>query len=105
MKKSAETLKNEMRQMVEGLRGKFRKLLTENDQLPTDLRMPRQVTTQSIVSFIKKKFHFSLQDFILDENIRENFQKELQEKAELSTKELKWESERCNIALKKLEQW
>ena len=45
MKKSAETLKNEMRQMVEGLRGKFRKLLIDNDQLPTDLRLPRQVKT------------------------------------------------------------
>ena len=45
MKKSAETLKFEMRQMIEGLRGKFRKLLTENDQLPVDLKIPRQVTT------------------------------------------------------------
>jgi hypothetical protein len=43
MKKSAETLKNEMRQMIEGLRGKFRRLLTENDQLPLDLKLPRQV--------------------------------------------------------------
>jgi hypothetical protein len=43
MKKSAETLKNEMRQMIEGLRGKFRRLLIDNDQLPTDLKLPRQV--------------------------------------------------------------
>jgi hypothetical protein len=43
MKKSAEALKNEMRQMIEGLRGKFRRLLTENDQLPLDLKLPRQV--------------------------------------------------------------
>lgn len=46
MKKSAETLKYEMRQMIEGLRGKFRKLLAENDQLPTDLKIPRQVTIE-----------------------------------------------------------
>ena len=46
MKKSAETLKNEMRQMVEGLRGKFRRLLTENDQLPLDLKMARQVKAE-----------------------------------------------------------
>ena len=43
MKKSAETLKNEMRQMIEGLRGKFRRLLVDNDQLPADLKLPRQV--------------------------------------------------------------
>ena len=43
MKKSAEGLKNEMRQMIEGLRGKFRRLLAENDQLPLDLKIPRQV--------------------------------------------------------------
>ena len=43
MKKSAETLKSEMRQMIENLRSKFRRLLTENDQLPNDLRIPRDV--------------------------------------------------------------
>lgn len=43
MKKSAEGLKNEMRQQIDGLRGKFRKLLIENDQLPADLRIARQV--------------------------------------------------------------
>jgi hypothetical protein len=47
MKKSAETLKNEMRQMIEGLRGKFRRLLTENDHLPLDLKLPRQVKHES----------------------------------------------------------
>lgn len=45
------------------------------------------------------------QYFILDENIRQNFQAELKEKVDLSVKELAWESERCNIALRKLEQW
>lgn len=53
MKKSAEALKSEMRQMVEGLRGKFRRLLMENDQLPSDLKLPRHVTTDSIISSIK----------------------------------------------------
>ncbi|CAM4893268.1 unnamed protein product [Rotaria socialis] len=86
MKKTAEGLKNEMRQRIEGLRGKFRKLLMENDQLPTDLKIARQ-------------------DFILDQHIRENFLAELQDKVDLSIKELAWESERCNIALRKLEQW
>jgi hypothetical protein len=43
MKKSAETLKNEMRQQIEILRGKFRRLLGINDQLPADLKIPRQV--------------------------------------------------------------
>jgi len=43
MKKSAETLKNEMRQQIEVLRGKFRRLLGINDQLPSDLKIPRQV--------------------------------------------------------------
>ncbi|CAF4618885.1 unnamed protein product [Rotaria sp. Silwood1] len=86
MKKSAEGLKNEMRQRIEGLRGKFRRLLIENDQLPADLRIARQ-------------------DFILDENIRQNFLAEIQDKIDLSAKELAWESERCNIALRKLEQW
>ncbi|CAF3878718.1 unnamed protein product [Adineta steineri] len=86
MKKSAEALKNEMRQQIEGLKGKFRKLLGVNDQLPGDLRIPRE-------------------NFILDENIRKNFQNELKEKADQSIKELAWESERCAIALKKLEQW
>ncbi|CAF0758116.1 unnamed protein product [Rotaria sordida] len=86
MKKSAEGLKSEMRQRVEGLRGKFRRLLIENDQLPADLRIARQ-------------------DFILDENIRQNFLAELQDKIDLSVKELAWESERCNVALRKLEQW
>jgi hypothetical protein len=51
MKKSAETLKNEMRQMIEGLRGKFRRLLNENDHLPLDLKIPRQVK-QKYCSFI-----------------------------------------------------
>ena len=43
MKKSAETLKNEMRQMIEGLRGQFRRLLIENEQLPGDIKIPREV--------------------------------------------------------------
>jgi hypothetical protein len=47
MKKSAETLKAEMRQMVEGLRGEFRRLLAENDQLPGDLKMPREVNNET----------------------------------------------------------
>lgn len=51
MKKSAETLKNEMRQMIEGLRGKFRKLLTDNDQLPMDLKIPRQVNRIKFFDF------------------------------------------------------
>ncbi len=102
MKKSAETLKNEMRQMIEGLRGKFRRLLTENDHLPLDLKLPRQVKHESC--FIQNSL-ISIQEFILDENIRQNFQSELQEKVDLSVKELAWESERCNIALRKLEQW
>ncbi|UJR37290.1 hypothetical protein I4U23_029999 [Adineta vaga] len=86
LKKSAEGLKSEMRQQIEALRGKFRRLLNINDQLPADLKMPRQ-------------------NFILDENIRQNFQAELKEKVDQSVKELAWESERCSIALKKLEQW
>ncbi len=104
MKKSAETLKNEMRQMIEGLRGKFRRLLIENDQLPMDLKIPRQVKI-SKEKEIKNKILFFFQDFILDENIRQNFQAELKEKVDFSVKELAWESERCHIALRKLEQW
>ncbi|CAF1167075.1 unnamed protein product, partial [Adineta ricciae] len=86
MKDSAEGLKKEMRQQIEALRGKFRRLLNINDQLPADLKIPRQ-------------------NFILDENIRQNFEAELQERENTSIKELAWESERCSIALRKLEQW
>jgi hypothetical protein len=56
MKKSAETLKTEMRQMIEGLRGKFRRLLTENDQLPLDLKIARQVKNNFIYEKINFKF-------------------------------------------------
>jgi hypothetical protein len=56
MKKSAETLKNEMRQMIEGLRGKFRRLLNENDQLPIDLKIPRLVNKN--FSYKNKNFVF-----------------------------------------------
>ncbi len=65
MKKSAETLKNEMRQMIEGLRGKFRRLLTENDQLPLDLKIARQVKTNFIYEKINFKFRilFSMKIF------------------------------------------
>lgn len=55
MKKSAEALKNEMRQMIESLRGKFRRLLTENDHLPTDLKLPRQVKTNTLSFFYLNK--------------------------------------------------
>ena len=51
MKKSAETLKSEMRQMIEGLRAEFRRLLAENDQLPTDLKMPREVNDEKRTLF------------------------------------------------------
>jgi hypothetical protein len=65
MKKSAETLKTEMRQMIEGLRGKFRRLLTENDQLPLDLKIARQVKTNFIYEKINFKFRilFSMKIF------------------------------------------
>jgi len=58
MKKSAETLKNEMRQMIEGLRGKFRRLLIENDQLPMDLKIPRQVKISKEKKIKNKKIFF-----------------------------------------------
>ena len=58
MKKSAEALKNEMRQMIEGLRGKFRRLLTENDQLTLDLKIPREVREE--YSFLLKQQNFDL---------------------------------------------
>lgn len=51
MKKSAETLKNEMRQMIEGLRGQFRRLLAENEQLPADIKIPRDVNRRQILRF------------------------------------------------------
>ena len=50
------------------------------------------------------KTNVFVQDFILDENIRENFQSELKEKSRQAEKELAWESERCALALRKLEQ-
>ena len=45
MKDSAEGLKKEMRQQIEALRAKFRRLLNINDQLPADLKIPRQVNS------------------------------------------------------------
>ena len=59
MKKSAETLKSEMRQMIEGLRAEFRKLLAENDQLPVDLKMPREVngTKRTLCFMLGVEFH------------------------------------------------
>lgn len=51
MKKSAEGLKSEMRQMIERLRSQFRRLLNENDQLPTDLKLPRQVKINVLFVF------------------------------------------------------
>ena len=44
VKKSAEGLKTEMRRMIEDLRGKFRRLLNENDRLPADLKIARDVS-------------------------------------------------------------
>jgi hypothetical protein len=58
MKKSAETLKNEMRQQIEILRGKFRRLLGINDQLPLDLKIPRQVNPIFIFIRIKNQILF-----------------------------------------------
>lgn len=69
MKKTAEGLKNEMRQMVEGLRGKFRRLLAENDQLPMDLKIPRQVNTSSSLkgnsTFFFDRILFSMKIFVI----------------------------------------
>lgn len=104
MKKSAETLKNEMRQMIDNLKTRFRRLLNRNDELPNDLKILRQVGPKKR-NFFLVKISFSFQDFVLDENIRLNFQNELKQKEELAEKELAWESERCHIALRKLEQW
>lgn len=104
MKESADSLKDDMRRRIEGLRGRFRGLLNSNDQLPADLKIPREVRRTGRTNFSRTKKNF-FQSFVLDEDIRQNFQAELKDKADQSAKELAWESERCTIALQKLEQW
>ncbi|RNA43270.1 WD repeat-containing 52 [Brachionus plicatilis] len=80
----AEGKKADMRQKINGLRKLFKDLTTKNDQLVSRLKLSRD-------------------EFMLEETIKEHVIKQINEKIDLTYRELAWQSEKCRLMLEKVQ--
>lgn len=80
----AESKKQDMRQKINQLRKNFKDLLVKNDQLVPRLKLGKN-------------------EFLLEESIKEQVLEQINDKINLTWKELAWQSEKCRLLLDKLQ--
>ncbi|KAL5020106.1 hypothetical protein ScPMuIL_002998 [Solemya velum] len=83
MMKEAEEKKRQVRRHITQLRRQFKSILEKNDGLPRHLQLKKD-------------------EFELDREIKQELEKQKQDRIEMVRKELAWESEKQRIALEKL---
>ncbi|XP_052060229.1 cilia- and flagella-associated protein 44-like isoform X9 [Mytilus californianus] len=83
MMKLAEEKKREVRRQISKFRRQFKGLLEKNEGLPMNIQLKKE-------------------EFEMDREIKEELQKQRDERIEIVRKELAWESEKQRIALEKL---
>ena len=83
MMKLAEEKKREVRRQISKFRRQFKGLLEKNEGLPNHLQLKKE-------------------EFEMDREIKEELQKQRDERIEIVRKELAWESEKQRISLEKL---
>ena len=80
----AEGKKSEMRQKINNLRKLFKDLTIKNDQLVPRLKLSRD-------------------EFMLEESIKEHVINQINEKIDITYRELAWQSEKCRLMLEKVQ--
>ncbi|CAF0711556.1 unnamed protein product [Brachionus calyciflorus] len=80
----AEAKKAEMRQKINGLRKMFKDLSTKNDQLVPRLKLNKD-------------------EFLLEESIKQQVVNQINEKIDITYRELAWNSEKCRLMLEKVQ--
>ncbi|KAH9503836.1 Cilia- and flagella-associated protein 44 [Bulinus truncatus] len=81
--KEAEYKKKEVRKKINQMRRQFRTIIEQNENLPKHLQLGRM-------------------EFEMDREIKQELERQTQEKIEIVRKELAWESEKLRISLDKL---
>ncbi|KAK6963908.1 cilia- and flagella-associated protein 44 [Biomphalaria glabrata] len=81
--KDAEYKKKEVRKKINLMRRQFRTIIEQNESLPKHLQLSRM-------------------EFEMDREIKQELEKQTQEKIEMVKKELAWESEKLRLSLEKL---